>query len=273
MYRHYKHNEYRKRQLDDMLHGVQRNHQIGGESFPSRHDYLEHLGIKLSEYGIEELDAATVVAVQRDWHMRGQNGCVFAMRASRQLDERQWTHAVCTTLPEAETMRVAIEAAVQDPLNELLSMLFPNVNTLDEVRSLINLAAASGCTSKREAIDQTEIIRLRWSIGNVESWVIGFAPLDSIPATRRAPFTELIFRTKPKTRLIHPTLNNDSTQAHVADLDLGFRPEVVRELMEKSSTRTARLLGGDACRAGAHGAKAKTTYGFKGNQLDNVKEG
>lgn len=91
---------------------------------------------------------------------------------------------------------------------------------------------------------------------------MGFIPTDDVPVTRRAPFTELVFRTKQKTKVIHELLNNDPTQAHVADLDLGFDGGVVERLMTTSTERTVRLLGGEAARNAAHGAKAKTTYGI-----------
>ena len=241
-----------------MLHGVPRSIEVGGHSFPGREDYLNHLKITDAD---RELDKETYIAIQKDWHIRGQNGCVFAMHAARNLDGEQWSYDVYKALPEAAVLRQAIVEAVDNQNNQLASLLFPDVNTTEKLHELIAIAGEAGCIIRQEDIDDINVLRLRWRLGEVESWVLGFIPTDDVPATRRAPFTELVFRTKQKTKVIHESLNNDPTQAHVADLDLGFDSDVVERLMAKSTERTVRLLGGEAARNAAHGAKAKTTYG------------
>lgn len=52
---------------------------VGGYTFPTRYDYLARCGRR----AVDELDADTIIAIQRDWHMRGQNGCFFAMHTAR----------------------------------------------------------------------------------------------------------------------------------------------------------------------------------------------
>lgn len=250
-----------------MIHGVPRNIEIEGMPFPGRNDYLEHFGIEIPTDGEPLLiDHDLAADIQRDWHSRGQNGCVFAMHAARNFTPNQWSMSVHDELPRSERMRALIESSVDNADNQLHSFILPNVTTTEHVYGLVDRAIEAGCTVKAEDKDAINITRLRWPLGDVESWVIGFAPTDDIPATRRAPFTELVFRTKTKTKVIHPSLNNDPTQAHVADLDLGFETDTVGKLIEKSADRTARLLGGAAARSEAHGAKAKTTYGIQVNR-------
>ena len=253
-----------------MLHGIPRSVEAGGLTFPDREDYLSTL--KLRD-GSGELDTAALIAIQRDWHSRGQNGCVFAMHAARQLSDQQWSYEVYDGMPDALTMQMAIESAVGNPENELASLLFPNVTSLEQLAELINTAVEAGCVPYQEAMGDVDVLRLRWRIGEVESWVIGFIPLDDVPVTRRAPFAELVFRTKQKSGIIHERLNNDPTQAHVADIDLGFGRDVTGSLLDKSTQRTMRLLGGEAARSAAHGAKAKTTYGIAQNNDLGLPEG
>lgn len=245
-----------------MIHGVPRSTEVSDMSFPGREDYLQHFGIQLPEEG-QTIDIApeTAISIQRDWHARGQNGCVFAMHAARNFNNSQWSSSVHGELPDSDSMREAIETAVVDEDNQLHSFIFPNITDRNGIEGLIQRSIDAGCTIREEDRDKVHITRLRWDLDNVESWVLGFAPTTDLPATRRAPFTELVFRTKTKTKIIHPDLNNDPSQAHVADIDLGFDTDTVGKLMEKSSDRTARLLGGVSARAETHGAKAKTTYG------------
>lgn len=241
-----------------MLHGISRSVEVADYTFPNRKDYFESLGISDSN----ELDKETSIAIQRDWHSRGQNGCVFAMFAAQKLNEEQWAYEAYDALPDAASMQDAIKSAVNDPDNEVLSLLFPTITDTPGLHSLIDLAIEAGCALQQEDLEGTQVLRLRWHLGDVESWVLGFIDNESMPATRRAPFTELVFRTKQKTKVIHRRLNNDPTQAHVADIDLGFDEAVLERLMDKSSQRTTRLLGGKAARDASHGAKAKTTYGI-----------
>lgn len=180
-----------------MLHGVPRSIEVGGHTFPDREDYLNHLKAMGDD---RELDKATLIAIQKDWHSRGQNGCVFAMHAARKLDENQWSYQVHDNIPDADTMQQTITKAVDDPNNQLASLLFPNVNTVEELSELIEVAGQAGCIIREEDIDDTNVLRLRWRIDEVESWVLGFIPADAVPVTRRAPFTEFVFRTKQKRR-------------------------------------------------------------------------
>lgn len=247
-----------------MTHDVPRSVEVAGWQFPGREDYLQYYGIEPTEPGgTIEVDPATAVEIQRDWHSRGQNGCVFAMHASRRLDQEQWSATVYSELPNPEEMRGAIEGAVNDPKNQIHSFLFPNVTTPQQLRELIDLSVESGCVMREHMeTDGVEVFRLRWMLGEVESWVVGFASMTDVPPTRRAPFTELVFRTKLREKEIHPGLNSDPSAAHVANIDLGFDQTTVGKLIDSSKSRAARLLGGPALRAATPGARAKTTYGI-----------
>jgi hypothetical protein len=105
-------------------------------------------------------------------------------------------------------------------------------------------------------------VALRYPIGDAESWIVGFGPIASLPVTRRAPFVELAIRTKLRSKPLHPDLNDDSSQAHLADVGLNFDTKVLSSLLSKTRARTAAILGGKVARESAVGAKAKITFDF-----------
>lgn len=241
----------------NMLHGVSRTLEVGGYTFSTRDDYLAYCTVDGQP---DELDAETIAAIQRDWHRRGQNGCIFAMHAARKLTARQWRYDVHASVEDIELLRRSIRTAIDDPHNEILSLVFPNIECRADVSELVRVALAVGFFQAGELTAGSGLVGLRYRICDVESWVVGFAPLVTLPLTRRAPFTELAIRTKTKRGPIHPDLNNEMSQAHLADVELGFGAAVVESLISKSKTRTTRILGGESARCKAHGAKAKVTY-------------
>jgi len=259
-----------------MRQDIPRSVEAGGWSFPGRDDYLDYYGITPSEgSGQLEVAPSTVIEIQRDWHSRGQNGCVFAMQAARQLNLEQWSASVHNDLPDPETMHDIIQRAVDDPENEIHSFILPNITTPEQIRALMDVSVAAGCVMREHAeIDGVEVFRLRWLLGDgsVESWMVGFASMTDVPPTRRAPFTELVIRTKLRGEEVHPDLNHDPDAAHVANINLGFDEETTGKLIASSKRRAARLLGGPAARAATPGARARTTYGLTLHQAEESQE-
>lgn len=210
---------------------------LGGYTFPTRDDYLARY---VPAGQVDELDEETIIAIQRE-HQRGQNGCVFAMHAARKLPAEQWRYEVHRTGADIDALRHSVQAAVADPHNEILSLIFSRVACEAGVSELVDLALSAGFYQAAGLRPESGVAALRYRVGASESWVIGFAPLSTLPPTRQAPFTELAIRTKPKSQAVHPDLNNDLDQAHLADVDLKFDPTVVASLISKSKARTARL--------------------------------
>lgn len=244
-----------------------RSLDIGTCSFPQREDYLAVYGVDGSmpiDGGV--LDPSQVAAIQKDWHSRGQNGCVFAMRAARMLSSAQWSREVHYELPEPDEITDSVEQAVDDGENQLHSLIFPNITDSTQVLDLIGNAVDAGCLVKEEEKDGASIVRLRWVMGDVQSLVLGFAPLEEVPLTRRAPFTELLFKTKPKTEhIMHENLDHRRDRTHAADLDprlMGLASEQLGALIGKSERRTAKVLAGEVARPEISAAKARTTFGM-----------
>jgi hypothetical protein len=253
-----------------MLHKISRNFQTGGYTFPSREDYLAYYAL---QGGVTHLDHETVITIQRDWHTRGQNGCVFAMHAARRLSANEWRYEVHDWPGDAQRIQRSISLAVADPGNEILSLIFPAIDCELDVKVLTDIVLRAGCHQAKASGTQPGIIALRYPIGKAESWIIGFAPLSILPATRRAPFAELAIRTKPKSGFTHSELNNDPGQAHLADVNFKFGAEAATRLIQKSKTRTAKILGGPTARDEARGAKAKVTFGLSRDDGIQLQKG
>ncbi|MGH3831597.1 MAG: hypothetical protein ACRDRS_14320 [Pseudonocardiaceae bacterium] len=240
-----------------MLHDVLRTSVVGGYTFPARRDYLAHCAHGRE---VDELDADVIISIQRDWHVRGQNGCVFAMYAARKLGAQQWRYEVVPPDPDVHLIRQSIRAAISDPDNQILSLIFPTVECHADLRRIIGIARSAGCYQAAGIDERSGLVSLRHPVASAEAWIVGFAPLATLPTTRQAPFAELAIRTKGKTQAPHPELNGDTGQAHLADVDLNFDPNVVACLISKSTARTSKILGGDRARRVAQGAKAKVTF-------------
>jgi adenylate cyclase class IV len=242
-----------------MIHDLARTLELGGYTFPTREDYLARYAAGRS---VEGLSAETIVTIQRDWHMRGQNGCVFAMHAARNLSNQQWRYEVLFDHQDVDLIRGVITRAVADPHNDVLSLVFPQVATAVQVQGLVCAALKAGCHLAEDVAGEAGVVALRYRLDGADSWVVGFAPLDDLPATRRAPFAELAIRTKPKSHPAHPDLNDDEDQAHLADVQLGYSPGVTTRLICKTKARTVKILGGIEKRDRTKAAKAKTTFGL-----------
>jgi hypothetical protein len=240
-----------------MLHAINRTFHVGGYTFPTRDDYL---ALYAPNGLVGDLEDEVIIAIQRDWHTRGQNGCVFAMHAARKLSAERWRYEVHRQPVDPCKVRLSIAAAVGDPANDILSLIFPAIERTTELSHLIGVLLAAGCRQACGSGAKPALAALRYQICGAESWIVGFAPICSQAVTRRAPFAELAIRTKPKSGPTHRALNNNMTQAHLADIDLGFEPEVMTRLIAKSIMRTANILGGPSVRSLAAGAKAKVTY-------------
>lgn len=240
-----------------MLHEVPRTFVVGGYTFPTRHDYLARC---TDGCDVDELDTHQLRSIQRDWHMRGQNGCVFAMHAARKLSPQQWRYEVHQPDPDIHAIRRRINAAIADRDNQIFSLIFPTVECRADLRRLIGIARSVGCYQAGEIDERSGLVSLRYPVASAEAWIVDFAPLATLPPTRRALFAELAIRTKVKTHAPHPQLDGDTRQAHLADLDLSFDSNVVARLISKSIARTSKILGGDFARCAMKGAKAKVTF-------------
>lgn len=235
----------------------------GGEecSFPTFYDIANHLVAtgeiaRPEELSAERVDLLGDVFLQ--WVGSGQLGCLFAMRLARTPDQAGWT-SVTPAVDDglARRLQPILEAAAGTA--EALQIILPGVATAERVVEVINIlcrhpgwyweeipstqADASGCF----------LVGLRWSLPSegARSWTLGFAPIDSMPFTRRfvgAPFSALVFRT-----ITPPPSDDLPGVVHLAYMPTLGAPESYGE----KTSKLKRELVGDAF---PDAAKAKVTF-------------
>lgn len=213
--------------------GVARSAQHGRRRFSTRSDYEAHLRrlqwVTAPEKTWE--DAEVVAGVQRDWHMQGQTGCVFAQGLARKLPTEVWPSAVVPQVRGAGArVDAALATAIASPVAQLLSVLFPTVDCSDALVGLLAELAQSSETLLAEPLSEHRdmiVLRLRAVVtgDGVLAWVLAFGPFDFWPPTRRGPGAELLFRVKPKPERIYPRLDQDRRIAHIADTPIAMGDE------------------------------------------------
>jgi hypothetical protein len=238
--------------------------------FPSRADYEAYfLGRGMINSGDELWKNSKLVAdLQRHWHSRGQNGCVFAQMTAAKSAEKGWASYV-VNLPakelagEAETISKLFQETIAVPELQLLSLLFPKVNSLDELLELVKqFVALFGFTTVEYPLGDLIGVGLRYALqeGDLSSWLVGFGPFDFFPFTRQAPVTELVFRGKEKPEKMFHRLNQERSQVHLADVPLDVEDVVAEKLWQSTYAKTRMLLGGDEARTTNILATAKVTF-------------
>ena len=102
-------------------------------------------------------------------------------------------------------------------------------------------------------------VGLRVVSGSERSWVTGFGNFDFLPKTRQAPFTEIIFRSKPRPDYDSVMKEAPAGVLHLADMDMkGMRENKFKALWFGSFDKTEAVLGHKPDILSA----AKTTFAF-----------
>jgi len=191
--------------------------------------------------------------VQKHWFINGQHGCVFAQVIAKRAEQLGWEQLVIGEELEEITHQTlfeldqAITRSTNDPACQLLSFLFPAISAPDALAVLVSrLICSDRIYIGAESLDEEfATIGLRTIVGtpDVVAWIIGFSPAASMPATRRAPCTEIIIRVKPKQAGLYERLNQDFSTAHLADVRLPAGTIIYDRLWDETIERTARILG------------------------------
>jgi hypothetical protein len=249
---------------------VAKSVQYGKLSFPTLADYVQFY-IQRGDIAVVEefwMNDVLIADMQRHWHTRGQNGCVFAQAVADNSSDRGWESIVInapfsevTTQAAIEKLNAILAAAIASPSTQLISILFPQVREVHELVGLVRLLLMlEGMTHVESVFEDYIAVGLRLALagGTVASWVMGFGSYDFLPNTRQAPVTEFVIRTKVKPETIFPRLNQDRSAAHLADTPLHFDDRVAEHLWHATYSRVRAILGGEPDRLSA----AKTTFSF-----------
>jgi hypothetical protein len=193
-----------------------------------------------------------VLAVQRHWFQSGQSGCAFSRQLVRDERSSGWRARVVRRLranpdrSQRAHLNAILDDAIDDPGCELLSLVFPEVESGADLSHLIETLSRldRGVLLEPQVHDELVAVSIRFRLaGDVLAWVLGFGSFSFLPATRQAPVTEILFRTKRGTVGDLDVPAHDASQAHVADVPLRMDSRRFGRLWSGSIRQTQSILG------------------------------
>jgi len=146
-------------------------------------------------------------------------------------------------------------------------LIFPGIETQQDLIRLINHVCGDKSwywtqITWNQENEKSGLVGLRWILpdGKSVNLVLGFAPLSSMPLTRRAPFTALILRVQKEKRSPKPwVLEDDRMQVHLADLDSQIESARIHEqIWELTKKYRKNIVEAELTSA----ARARITFSF-----------
>lgn len=199
----------------------------------------------------------SVVNAQLEFYRNGASGCLFAAHVASNPTKFGWRLSV-SELDENNVEKIIQEAA-SEPEISMQSIIFPSIlNEEDLIKLLLFMKNGNSFTLEQEQeVAGLMCLGYRIRIGNKLSWVTGFGDFYFLPKTRQAPFTEIVFRSKPRPDYSIVMKEAPPDVLHLADLDVGsMKKSKFKALWFGSFETTERLLGQKPDLRSA----AKTTY-------------
>lgn len=238
----------------EVLGKIPNTQQFGLRKFPSLEQYYETVSTLSQGIETEEQNHLYALA-QRDWHIRGQNGCMFARIAALKSENVGWNYSVIdpqvSKIDNTQVVDIhgSLEEAVRNSDTELYSLLFPGVTSAKSAVEIIRTLARGPkfWLEKDELIDSVLKLRLRYPVveNEVQAWVMAFGPFNFLPNTRQAPYFELVTRVKVKPETIFHRLNKDPAVAHLADIPLDMPEKYWEDRFDSTLRRTRMILGNE----------------------------
>ena len=173
-------------------------------SFSTLEDYLVSLvdqGVVSDKNDLIVNHPELILEIQRHWIRGGQTGCLFATRLANSID-MPWLDVLITGLPDHDEAYIMIDSAIAEAYSEKvegIQFVMPEIDSsglllafLQRISQRPNWHLCQIPTTESSVIS----VGLRWLFPNANfvSWVLGFSSLESMPVTRRAPFTSIIMR-------------------------------------------------------------------------------
>lgn len=226
---------------------------LGLRKFPAIQHYHTQVTALRQESAIGNQEALLYALAQRDWHVRGQTGCMFARLAARAAGALRWDYVVVSEDNGEEDLYAnlgqAIDSAIADSTCQIMSLLFPYTTQPDEaVRIIYNLTNKTAFWLEKDSMENGKLyLHLRYPISprQTQAWVMAFAPFSFMPPTRRAPYFELTIRVKEKPDRIFHRLNQDRGLAHLADAPLVMPAKHQEDRWQSTLRRTRLILNGE----------------------------
>lgn len=225
------------------------------------------------------------------WHSQANQGCIFATRLIKSNPPESKFKRFCfdelISSSLVEKITTITSEALKDHENFVLSFIIPSIKDKEGLIMFIDyLKNHSNWTIQdSDRFEGQKLIRIRVPFDEVDdtgrpifAWVLGFAPLNFLPITRRSPFFEIMLVTKSKRYFKdkfnkysmtqhHPDCmnrNTDTNDAHLADLyikDFTDIPEKDKHLWKQSKAKKWYLLNKDG-QDNDTNAKAKVTFSY-----------
>jgi hypothetical protein len=206
-----------------------------------------------------------VAEIQRHWQRKsGQIGCRFAQFMAHDPPEHNWHRIVIgASEPKAWTeadVGAHVEKAIEDPTIAALSLIFPEVETHEEIALLVRYFGNLSPRQIKElpADEQEDLIRLGIRIQineSVRAYALAFGPFSELfPLTRRAPFLEIAFPAGPKQPPLREGLTDDPDAAHLADVPVNLSDKAWNNMMSQT-----KRLKADILKPSHPGARARVT--------------
>lgn len=247
--------------------------EIGANDIRAYSSFDDFLALAIEEGRVKSLDDLLETrpdllgGILFDWYSQGQIACVFAQRLARIADRSKWESITIRGTVEASELEAALDEAA-DKL-EALQLIFPGPATAHQVVDLIKALCLHPSWSCHE-IDwmpdergRSLQVGLRWQRqgSDYHSWVLGIAPFEPMPFTRRfrgSPFIALVLRPSPPSAFAPTPQELGLRASHLAHMDDGLGSDLQkRERTQKATQIGKTLLLGPDLRSTA---RAKVTF-------------
>ncbi|MBU8900955.1 hypothetical protein KRR26_35700 [Corallococcus sp. M34] len=194
-------------------------------------------------------EADSVVNVMRQYLRSGTTGCLFAAAYAAAKDAIQW--GVWSGTSPSESLHAGLSGFFTSAAQILRPgiAVFPEIRTADDlVGLLVGLAGKTGWSLSRDSwrkyARDDELVSLWWRTpAGLRTSVMGFAPLGSMPVTRRAPFLAIAAWAGPK---LNPQKSTKMKTPDPSD-EVGFvdlrplQPEAYEKMWDATRQRVKEL--------------------------------
>ena len=200
----------------------------------------------------------SIINTQLDFYKQAHAGCLFAAHAARNPHEFGWNLSVNEDV-SAKNVENVFRSAISSESISTQSIILPSVQTQSDMKELLFVL----CKIPLMVLEQKEVFKSSLCLGyrlrfcEISSWISGFGNFDFLPKTRRARFTEITARVKPRPHYDWTMEEYPEGVVHLADMDMrGMSENQFKSLWYGSFYQTERVLG---CKPDLRSA-AKTTF-------------
>lgn len=186
-----------------------------------------------------------VLETQLEFYKKRKAGCIFAAIVAKNPKKYSWYHCILNQVDNTEIDEV-IGGAIADKDISTLSIIFPSVKSEVELLHFISIfEKCKKVTIGQDIVENSSrCIGFRVSVNKDLSWVSGFGNFDFLPKTRQTPYTEIVFRVKPRPFYEWYMKPPMIGVIHLADMDmLSASKRVFKKWWNASLVNTKKVLG------------------------------